>query len=132
MTYSSHLLPPNARPTSQDFAGLADPDIIWEDARWRRFTERTDLHEVPMGLGKRNTTSPLRNAGRDAQPLDRRLPDAQYLARNHLGVVVEHRPDPRCPRRLDGAGVLRRRLDLFFQQVEVALADVRVGRRLGE
>src|SRR5258707_7627685 len=46
MTYSSHLLPPNARPTSQDFAGLADPDIIWEDARWWRVTERTDLHEV--------------------------------------------------------------------------------------
>jgi uncharacterized protein len=46
MTYSSHLLPPNARPTVQDFAGLADPEIIWEDARWCRFTERTDLHEV--------------------------------------------------------------------------------------
>jgi hypothetical protein len=46
MTYSSHLLPPNARPTAQDFAGLADPDIIWEDARWCRFTERTDLHET--------------------------------------------------------------------------------------
>src|SRR5262245_19795576 len=46
MTYSSHLLPPNARPTAQDFAGLADPDIIWEDARWWRFTERTDLHET--------------------------------------------------------------------------------------
>jgi predicted N-acyltransferase len=46
MTYSSHLLPPNARPSSHDFGGLADPDIIWEDERWRRFTERTDLHEV--------------------------------------------------------------------------------------
>ena len=46
MTYSSHLLPPNARPSSQDFGGLADPDIIWEDERWCRFTERTDLHEV--------------------------------------------------------------------------------------
>ena len=46
MTHSGHLLPANARPTSEDFAGLADPDIIWEDARWYRFTERTDLHEV--------------------------------------------------------------------------------------
>jgi uncharacterized protein len=46
MSYSSHLLPPNTRPTAQDFAGLADPEIIWEDARWWRFTERTDLHEV--------------------------------------------------------------------------------------
>jgi predicted N-acyltransferase len=46
MTYSSHLLPPNARPSSHDFGGLADPDIIWEDERWCRFTERTDLHEV--------------------------------------------------------------------------------------
>ena len=39
-------MPPNARPTAQDFAGLAHPDIIWEDERWYRFTERTDLHEV--------------------------------------------------------------------------------------
>jgi predicted N-acyltransferase len=46
MTYSANLLPRNARPTAQDFAGLADPDIIWEDARWCRFTERTDLHEM--------------------------------------------------------------------------------------
>ena len=46
MTYSAHLLPPNARPTAQDFAGLPNPEIIWEDARWCRFTERTDLHEV--------------------------------------------------------------------------------------
>jgi predicted N-acyltransferase len=46
MTHSGHLLPRYARPTSQDFAALGDPDIIWEDARWWRFTERTDLHEV--------------------------------------------------------------------------------------
>jgi uncharacterized protein len=46
MTYSAHLLPPNARPTAQDFAGLGGPQIIWEDERWFRFTERTDLHEV--------------------------------------------------------------------------------------
>ncbi len=46
MTHSGHLLPRYARPTSQDFAGLGAPDIIWEDARWWRFTERTDLHEV--------------------------------------------------------------------------------------
>jgi hypothetical protein len=46
MTHSGHLLPRYARPTSQDFASLGDPDVIWEDARWWRFTERTDLHEV--------------------------------------------------------------------------------------
>jgi uncharacterized protein len=46
MTHSGHLLPPDARPTSQDFAGLGRPDIIWEDARWWRFAERTDLHKV--------------------------------------------------------------------------------------
>jgi hypothetical protein len=44
--YEAHLLPPIANPTAQDFAGLADPEIIWEDARWFRFTDRTDLHEV--------------------------------------------------------------------------------------
>ena len=46
MTYSAYLLPPDARPTAQDFAGLSGPDIIWEDERWWRFTEHTDLHEV--------------------------------------------------------------------------------------
>ena len=46
MTYSGNLLPPHARPSAQEFAGLARPDIIWEDERWYRFTERTDLHEV--------------------------------------------------------------------------------------
>lgn len=46
MTHSGHLLPRDARPTSQDFASLGDPDVIWEDARWWRFTEGTDLHEV--------------------------------------------------------------------------------------
>ena len=46
MTYSGYLLPPHARPSAQEFAGLARPDIIWEDERWYRFTERTDLHEV--------------------------------------------------------------------------------------
>ena len=43
---TGHVLPRGARPTAADFAGIADPDIIWEDARWWRFTERTDLHEV--------------------------------------------------------------------------------------
>src|SRR5262249_38079476 len=43
--YSGHLLPPDARHTPQDFTGLADPDIIWQAARWWRFTERTDLHQ---------------------------------------------------------------------------------------
>jgi uncharacterized protein len=44
--YSAYLMPPNARPTAQEFAGLDDPEIIWEDARWCRFTERTDLHQM--------------------------------------------------------------------------------------
>lgn len=43
---TAHLLPRGTRPTALDFAGIAEPDIIWEDARWCRFTERTDLHEV--------------------------------------------------------------------------------------
>jgi predicted N-acyltransferase len=46
MSYSAYLLPPDARPTAKDFAGLAQPDVIWEDARWWRYTERTDLHQV--------------------------------------------------------------------------------------
>jgi uncharacterized protein len=46
MTYSAHLLPPNAKPSAREFAGLNSPDIIWVDARWCRFTERTDLHEM--------------------------------------------------------------------------------------
>lgn len=43
---TAHLLPAGARPSALDFAGIAEPDIIWEDARWCRFVERTDLHEV--------------------------------------------------------------------------------------
>ncbi|MEN0137260.1 MAG: GNAT family N-acetyltransferase [Rhodococcus sp. (in: high G+C Gram-positive bacteria)] len=43
---TGHVLPRGARPAAADFAGIAEPDIIWEDARWWRFTERTDLHEV--------------------------------------------------------------------------------------
>ena len=46
MTYSAYLLPPGARPTARDYAGLSGPDIIWVDERWWRFTEHTDLHEV--------------------------------------------------------------------------------------
>jgi uncharacterized protein len=40
------LLPPGARPAAGDFPALDRPGVIWEDARWWRFTERTDLHEV--------------------------------------------------------------------------------------
>ncbi|OBA88871.1 hypothetical protein A5662_24655 [Mycobacteriaceae bacterium 1482268.1] len=46
MTYSARLLSPGTRPTAQDFAGLATSETIWEDARWWRYTERTDLHQV--------------------------------------------------------------------------------------
>ncbi len=44
--FTGHVLPRGTRPTAADFAGIADPDVIWEDSRWWRFTERTDLHEV--------------------------------------------------------------------------------------
>jgi len=73
-------------------------------------------------------------AGRNVEPVDGRLPYAQQLARQVLHVVVEHGTDPRGPRRLDGTGVLRRPIsDLtVFQQVEVALADVGVSRRIDE
>lgn len=40
------VLPPGSRPTATDFPALAGPESIWEDARWWRFVERTDLHEV--------------------------------------------------------------------------------------
>ncbi|WNV84943.1 GNAT family N-acetyltransferase [Umezawaea sp. Da 62-37] len=44
--YKGHLLPPGSRPSVLDFAGLHAPDLVWDDERWLRFTERTDLHEV--------------------------------------------------------------------------------------
>lgn len=44
--YHAQLMAPHARPTARQFAGLDDPETIWEDARWRRFTERTDLHRT--------------------------------------------------------------------------------------
>ncbi|MCQ4041304.1 GNAT family N-acetyltransferase [Streptantibioticus rubrisoli] len=46
MSYTARVLPADLRPTARDFRGLGNPDTIWEDARWCRFTERTDLHEV--------------------------------------------------------------------------------------
>ena len=56
------------------------------------------------------------------------------LARERLRVVVEHRAEPGRPRRLDGAGVLRSgvRRGSVDEQVEVARADVGVGRRIGQ
>jgi uncharacterized protein len=46
MNYSAYLLAPDVRPDAKNFPGLAQPDVIWEDARWWRYTERTDLHQV--------------------------------------------------------------------------------------
>ncbi|WP_431981512.1 GNAT family N-acetyltransferase [Streptomyces qinglanensis] len=43
---TARLLPAGRRPGPEDFAALAGPDIVWEDARWWRFTEGTDLHET--------------------------------------------------------------------------------------
>ncbi|MBX9399495.1 GNAT family N-acetyltransferase [Streptomyces sp. TRM72054] len=44
--YTARLLSPSSRPSARDFAGLDAPDLVWDDARWWRITERTDLHEV--------------------------------------------------------------------------------------
>ncbi|MGK5733247.1 GNAT family N-acetyltransferase [Streptomyces sp. URMC 124] len=44
--YTARLLPPGSLPGSRDFAGLDHPGLVWDDARWLRFTARTDLHEV--------------------------------------------------------------------------------------
>jgi uncharacterized protein len=43
---TARLLPPGSRPGPADFPALDGPDLVWEDARWWRFAERTDLHEV--------------------------------------------------------------------------------------
>ncbi|MFD8259357.1 GNAT family N-acetyltransferase [Streptomyces griseoluteus] len=43
---TAELLDPDRRPTAAEFPALAAPAVIWEDDRWWRFTERTDLHEV--------------------------------------------------------------------------------------
>ncbi|MDG9712472.1 GNAT family N-acetyltransferase [Streptomyces sp. DH10] len=43
---TAEILGPDARPTAAEFPALAAPAVIWEDDRWWRFTERTDLHEV--------------------------------------------------------------------------------------
>jgi predicted N-acyltransferase len=43
---TAEILSPGARPTAATFPALAAPAVIWEDDRWWRFTERTDLHEV--------------------------------------------------------------------------------------
>ncbi|MFD8155134.1 GNAT family N-acetyltransferase [Streptomyces sp. NPDC059720] len=43
---TAEILDAEARPTAAAFPALAAPAVIWEDDRWWRFTERTDLHEV--------------------------------------------------------------------------------------
>lgn len=43
---AAEVVGPGRRPTAADFPALAAPEVIWEDDRWWRFTERTDLHEV--------------------------------------------------------------------------------------
>ncbi|MER7624381.1 GNAT family N-acetyltransferase [Streptomyces sp. NPDC126503] len=43
---TAEVLGPDARPTATAFPALAAPAVVWEDDRWWRFTERTDLHEV--------------------------------------------------------------------------------------
>ncbi|MEU3920216.1 GNAT family N-acetyltransferase [Streptomyces sp. NPDC029004] len=43
---TAEVLDPATRPTATDFPALDRPPVIWEDDRWWRFTERTDLHET--------------------------------------------------------------------------------------
>lgn len=43
---TAEVLDPATRPTATDFPALKRPPVIWEDDRWWRFTERTDLHET--------------------------------------------------------------------------------------
>lgn len=43
---TAEVLRPDRRPTAAELPALAAPVVIWEDDRWWRFTERTDLHEV--------------------------------------------------------------------------------------
>ncbi|MGW7578638.1 GNAT family N-acetyltransferase [Streptomyces sp. NPDC054765] len=44
--YTARLLPPGHHPAHRDITGDDDPDLIWDDSRWLRFTARTDLHET--------------------------------------------------------------------------------------
>ncbi|MET9698513.1 GNAT family N-acetyltransferase [Streptomyces sp. NPDC006529] len=46
MTYTATVLDPASRPTAREFPALERPPVIWDDDRWWRFTERTDLHET--------------------------------------------------------------------------------------
>src|SRR4051812_25423752 len=43
---TARVLDPTTRPTATEFPALGRPPVIWEDDRWWRFTERTDLHEM--------------------------------------------------------------------------------------
>ncbi|MBL3668507.1 GNAT family N-acetyltransferase [Streptomyces sp. M2CJ-2] len=43
---TARVLGPADRPTAADLPALDRPPVIWEDDRWWRFTERTDLHEA--------------------------------------------------------------------------------------
>ncbi|WP_335938781.1 GNAT family N-acetyltransferase [Streptomyces sp. PTD5-9] len=43
---TARVLGPADRPTAAGLPALDRPPVIWEDDRWWRFTERTDLHET--------------------------------------------------------------------------------------
>ncbi|MFJ3997710.1 GNAT family N-acetyltransferase [Streptomyces parvus] len=45
-TLTVRVLGPGERPTAAELPALDRPPVIWEDDRWWRFTERTDLHEA--------------------------------------------------------------------------------------
>ncbi|GGT16625.1 hypothetical protein GCM10010271_19390 [Streptomyces kurssanovii] len=42
---TAEVLDPAGRPTAAGMPALDRPPVVWEDDRWWRFTERTDLHE---------------------------------------------------------------------------------------
>ncbi|WJV44088.1 GNAT family N-acetyltransferase [Streptomyces flavofungini] len=44
--FTARLLPPGPHPAHHDATGQGGSDLIWDDARWLRFTARTDLHET--------------------------------------------------------------------------------------
>lgn len=45
-TLAARIVDARTRPAAADFPALERPAVIWEDDRWFRFTERTDLHDT--------------------------------------------------------------------------------------
>ncbi|MEU1568631.1 GNAT family N-acetyltransferase [Streptomyces mirabilis] len=45
-SFTARLLPPGHHSAHHDGTGRDGPDLVWDDARWLRFTARTDLHDT--------------------------------------------------------------------------------------